>query len=299
MRVRQQLVYFGRAALRGLAGSPLPSAAAIFTVALAVLPLGILWIAASNMRALLEVFESGLHITAFLHPEVEPDEARQLADRTAALPGVATVEIVSREEALQRLRARLDDADLLASLDENPLPISLEVALSPGRRDAEHFHSIREAVEALENVESAVGGGAWVRNYERALEVLHRTALGVGGLLGISALSIVAVAIRVGLYARQRELEILSAVGASRSFRNTPFLIEGWLQGSCGGLLGLGLLGLGAWAAAPRLRDTLTLFLGWSEPSFLDPAQMLGLVLASSLLGTAGAALAIATTRLP
>ena len=299
MRAPHRLHYFGRAALRGMVGNPWPSAAAISTVALAVFPLGLLWMVASNMAAFLESLESELHITAFLHPEAELGAARRLADRAAALHSVATVEIVTREEALRRFRARIGNPELLEALDDNPLPISLEIRLSPGRRGAEDFGEVRAAIGALPEVESAVGGAAWVRSYERALEVLRRAALGVGGLLGLSALSMVSVAIRVGLYARQRELEILSAVGASRSFRNTPFLIEGWLQGSCGGLLGLALLGLGSWVAAPYLNETLTSFLGWSEPSFLPPAHIVALVAVSSLLGAAGAAIAVASTRLP
>ena len=157
---------------------------------------------------------------------------------------------------------------------------------------------MRERLEGLPQIESLAGGEAWVEGYARALALVRNGALGVGAILGTAALLMVGITIRLAVYARRSELEILSLVGASRSFLRTPFLVEGLLQGTGGGLLGLGFLAAAFASLVPRVREALALFLGWTEPAFLAPEQMLTLVVLGAAFGLVGAAAAVWSTRL-
>jgi len=298
LRFLHQCEYFFRSAGRGLLASAVPTMAAVATIAIALIPIGTLWVMTSNMQALLDQFASDLQLTAFLHPDAPAPDQRRLAELAASVEGVESVEIVSRDEALRRFRARIGNAELLGSLDENPLPPSLEVRLAQERRTAEGFRIAREALEGLPGVESLVGGEAWVEGYTRALSLLRGAALGVGGVLGAAALLIVAFTIRLTVYARRDELEILALVGASRGFLRAPFLLEGLVQGALGGLIGLGLLSLGFFALVPQVREALALFLGWSDPHFLDLDQMLAMVAIGAGFGCVGAGVAVGSTRL-
>jgi cell division transport system permease protein len=221
-----------------------------------------------------------------------------MAEAAASVEGVSAVEIVSRKEALARFRQRLGNAELFASFDENPLPISLEIRLAAAHRTREGFRAVRERLEGLPQIESLAGGEAWVEGYSRALSLVRDAALGVGSVLGAAALLMVGITIRLAVYARRSELEILSLVGASRSFLRTPFLVEGLLQGAGGGLVGLALLSTVFGALVPRMRDALALFLGWTEPAFLAPDQMIALVALGAGFGLVGAAAAVWSTRL-
>jgi cell division transport system permease protein len=116
-------------------------------------------------------------------------------------------------------------------------------------------------------------------------------------VLALATLLIVTNTIRLAVYARRDELEILALVGASRTFLRVPFLIEGLLQGAVGGLLGVGLLFAVFHVAVPQLRDALELFLGWSDPSFLSPRNVGILVAGGAAFGFTGAAAAVAATR--
>lgn len=298
MRAWHRLDYFVRAAVRGLVASPVTTVAAILTIAVMLVPVGGVWITTRNMGALLEGFGGDLRLTAFLTHEADASDARRVAERAAGLPGVASVDIIAKDEAMSRFRARLGNDDLLEALDENPFPYSLEIRLAPEARDEAGFAAVADALEGSEALESVSGGEAWVQGYARALRLVRGIGLGLAFVLGAAALLIVGITIRLGLYARRSELEILALVGASRTFLRTPFLLEGALQGGVGGGLGLLLLGAGFGIAVPRVEAALSLFLGWADPVFLDAGQMISLVVYGAILGMLGAAVAVWSTRL-
>ena len=292
-----RLLHFLRAALRGLRASPLTSAVSVTTIALAVIPLGGLLVVTGNMHDLLDRAGRERHVTAFLDPALAESQEEAIAGRAAALPGVERVELVTRSAALERFRERMGGSALLDALEDNPLPASLEITLSDDDRDAETAAAVKSAVGRLEGIEDVAGGEAWVEGYARALTLVRSAGVGLGAVLALATLLIVANTIRLAVYARRDELEILALVGASRSFMRVPFVIEGVLQGALGGAIGVVLLYVVFRAALPQIGDALELFLGWSDPAFLSAQRIALLVGGGAAFGMAGAALAVARTR--
>ena len=297
MSVVFQLYYFVRAAISGLRGSRLTTIVSIATIAVAVIPLGGLWVVTGNMRALLDQFGNELQLTAFLDAKVRSDAGRSLAARASSIPGVERVEFVSQEQALESFRARLGDSALLEAIEANPLPASLAIALDSDHRTPVAVAAVSEALHALPGVEDVAGGETWIDGYARALRLVRSAGMGLGVVLALATLLIITNTIRLAVYARRDELSILALVGASRTFLRVPFLIEGLLQGAVGGLLGVGLLFGIFHVAVPQLRDALELFLGWSDPSFLSLRNVGILVAGGAGFGFTGAAVAVAATR--
>ncbi len=292
-----QIVYFVRAAFVGLRGSPLPTLVAIATIGLAVVPLGGLLIIIGNMGALLDRHGESRQVTAFLEVALTPEVEAELAQRVAALDGVTRVELVTREAALERFRERLGGGALLDALEENPLPASIEVTLRAGDERAAAAERVAATLRALPGVDEVAGGEAWVEGYARALALVRSAGLALGAILALATLLIVANTVRLAVYARRDEIEILALVGASRTFLRVPYLIEGAIQGTLGGLLGVGLLYALFRVAVPQLGDALDLFLGWSQPEFLPAARSALLVGSGAGFGLLGAAIAVLRTR--
>lgn len=292
-----QLYYFVRAAFAGLRGSPLTTGVSIATIAVATIPLGGLWVVTGNMRALLDRFGEELQLTAFLDSKVRSDQGRSLAAKASAIPGIERVEFVSQEQALERFRTRLGGSALLDAIETNPLPASLSIALAEEARSPERVAAVSEALHQLPGVEDVAGGETWIEGYGRALRLVRSAGMGLGLVLAFATLLIVANTIRLAVYARRDELEILSLVGASRTHLRVPFLIEGIVQGAIGGLIGVALLFGIFHVAVPQLRDALELFLGWSDPSFLSARNVGILVAGGAGFGLAGAAIAALRTR--
>ena len=120
-----------------------------------------------------------------------------------------------------------------------------------------------------------------------------RLGLGLGAILLLATLLIVANTIRLGVVARADELEILALVGASRGFVSVPFLLEGLLQGVAGGVLALLLLFGLFQLVLPGFAFGLELLLGGAVPEFFSASQALALVVGGALLGGIGSGTAL------
>jgi cell division transport system permease protein len=150
-----------------------------------------------------------------------------------------------------------------------------------------------DRVRALPGVADVAAGQDWLEGYTRALTLARGLGLALGGVLALATLLLVASTIRLALWARRNEVEILSLVGASRTYIAIPLVIEGALQGLLGGMLALVLLALGFRLLVPGLADALSLVLGGTPPAFFDTSGCLLLVAGGGVLGALGAALSL------
>ncbi len=283
-----------RTAWSGLRTSPVTSGVAVITIAVALLLVGAFALLVTNMERILDRFGEELRVSAYLAPGLAPEAQEALRARVADVPGVLSVALVTRDEALARFReSRVARAALLDGLEENPLPASLEVSLEPAERTREGLAALNDELADLPGIEELGYGHGWVEGYARALGVVRAAALALGLVLGLAALLIVANTIRLAVYARRDEIEILRLVGASRAFVAAPFVLEGLIQGLVGGLIALGLLALFHVALVPSLRGGMELLLGDVTPVFLAARGMLTLVLGGAALGALGSAAAL------
>jgi cell division transport system permease protein len=284
-----------RTALRGLATSPVTSAVAAGTIGVTLVLVGAFALLLANMEELLDRFGDDLHVTAYLEPDLPQQRRAALAEAVSAVEGVERVRIVSEAEALERFRAGVGrGAAFLEGLEENPLPASLEVTLAPERRSAEGMRAVVASLSGLAGIEDLASGQDWVEGYLRALALLRGMGIGLGVILALATLLIVGNTIRLAVFARRDELEILSLVGASRTFVSVPFLLEGLLQGAAGGALALALLYALFRLVLPGFEFGLELVLGGAAPRFFAGREALGLVAAGGGLGLLGSAAALA-----
>ncbi len=283
-----------RTALHGVTGSPVTSLVAAGTIGLCLLLVGAFMLLVSNMDRLLDRFGSEIRVSAYLSEELDAPSQQELVARVETAPGVESVELVTKEQALERFRdAQGERAALLDGLEENPLPASLEIALVPEQRNQAGLRVLGEALEGLPGIAELGYGHEWIEGYQQAVALIRGVAFAIGGVLGLATLLIVANTIRLSIYARREEIEIVRLVGGSRSFMAAPFLLEGGAQGIVGGGVGVLLLYGFYWILLPSLRGGLELLLGYAEPAFLGLDESLWLVTAGALLGVLGSALAL------
>jgi cell division transport system permease protein len=286
-----------RTAFRGMRSSGATSLASVVTIAVTLVLVGAFALLVGNMSGMLERIGQDLQVTAYLEPELEMDEARLIAARVATVEGVHRVSLVSPEEAMARFEKTTGAAAMLEGLDSNPLPTSFEISLLPEHRTEQGVAVVEQALEGLPGIAEVAKGQEWIGGYTRAASLVRFLAVGLGAVLAISALMIVANTIRLALYSRSDELEILSLVGASRTFIRVPFLLEGTLQGMAGGLLAVLLLYIAFEVFAPQIQFGLSFFLGSAKPRFFELGELLGLVLGGATLGAIGSAAALLSWR--
>jgi cell division transport system permease protein len=287
-------VYFVRTSLRGIAASPGTAVVATGTIAVALVLVGAFALVVLNMQELVLRFGDAVQVTAFLEPGLDDAGREAVLARARALDGVAEVVLVSEDEALERFKDGVGQGfALLEGLGENPLPASLEVTLASDARTAANLSRVGAALAALPGVEDTGSSADWVEGYVRALALVRGLALGLGVILALATTLIVSNTIRLAVLSRRDELEILSLVGASRAFVNTPFLIEGALQGATGGVFAWLLLYALFWLVLPGFEFGLELVLGGASPRFFDATESTWLWAGGAGLGLLGSAIAV------
>jgi cell division transport system permease protein len=282
-----------RSALRGLQGSSVTSAIAVTTIAVALVLVGAFALLVGNMQGLLDRFGRDLRITAYLEEGLSPTDQRELATRVSTVEGVEGVELVTKDEALERFRNRRGGAALLEGLEGNPLPSSLDITLLSEHRTTEGLAILESALDGLPGIEEVAHGQEWIESYARVASLVRTSGFVLGGVLSLATLLIVANTIRLGVYAREDELDILDLVGASRTFVRVPFLLEGTLQGALGGLMALILLWVSFHLIVPQLQYGLDFVLGDTTPRFFDATEMIRLLIGGAGLGLMGSGAAL------
>jgi len=287
------LLSLGRSGLHGLRSSPVTSSIAVLTIAVALVLAGGFALLVLNMGGVLERFGEDLQVVAYLDEDLSQFAVQELVASVRGVEGVADVLLVTKDDALERFRAMAGGAALLDGLDANPLPTSIELRLEKENRTPEGLAVIVSALSELPGVSELAHGQDWVEAYARFVALVRAVAVGLGLVLAIAALMIVANTIRLAVYAREDEIEIKALVGASRTYVRIPFLIEGTVQGAIGGALALSLLYAVHVLALPQLEYGLELVLGNVSLEFFGASGALALVGFGSGLGLLGSATAL------
>jgi cell division transport system permease protein len=215
-------------------------------------------------------------------PQATRQQETAVINKLNSTPNIKHVTYVSKEVALQRMTKRYPE--LVKNLPYNPLPDSLEVTPT----SAEHLDDIAQALRPLPKGVAAIETGKKLSN--RVLQVAHVievifTIATV--ILLVAATMLIANTIRLAIFSRRREIEVMKLVGATNWFIRGPFMIEGLLVGLGGAALAVFFLILGKEIALPAFNIELS-----SDPDVhamtfpLTAAILLGMGLALGALGS-------------
>lgn len=287
------LAYVVHRGLRGMIQAPLVQVLAIVTISVCMLLLGTITLAWANASSIADRWGVDVPITAYLVDGADSIATTELAARVRALPNVERVEVVGPEQAMARLREGLgDDPALLSGLEPELLPASLELHLDTSRQTL--GEAVAETLRAEPMIEDVVVAGAWAERAQHMLDTLRGLALAAAGLVGAACLAIVWSTIRLAVYARRAEIEILRLVGGTATFVHGPFVIEGLVQGVLGTSVAVALLWLGFDAAQPFLTEAFALAFAAGSLRFLTPQEAGILVSFGAVLGVLGSRAAVA-----
>jgi cell division transport system permease protein len=246
-----RLIFFIREALRALGRSAAPSLAAIVTIVVTVLLLGVLIPVLYSTQSKTEDVREQIALKVFLFEDATKDEITHLERRIEETPHVTSVDFVSKGQAKEILAQRLDDPDILQELKQNPLPASFNVDLD----DPDNLESVRTALvppgargepepisPIIEEVRDSREEASDIRAVTGAVKIVLAV---IAALLLVASLMLVGNTIRLSIYARRREVEVMHLVGATAWFIRWPFIIEGLIVGFVGAVTAVAILLLG------------------------------------------------------
>jgi cell division transport system permease protein len=285
-----------RRAFEGIGEHQLLAVATVLAVAVVLTLAGAFGLVASNLSSVLDRWGKDVQISCYLRSDLSDDTVFALKAELEAMPEIVGVEYVSPDEALALFADAIDGMDrLLADLDGNPLPASLEVRLAPAFQRPSEVEAVAARLRRPE-FEDLDWSQEWVERFHTFVSLLRLSTVVLGLLLLGAGLFIVHNTVRLAVHARRDELEIISLVGGTRVFAWAPFIAEGGILGFVGGVLSVASLwAVHRWAFV-ALESSLGLLLGPEVLRFLPLPSIALLVASGVLVGLLGALASVVRT---
>ena len=238
--------YFVRQAIMSIRKNLSVHILSLGTIVASLLILGAFLLLFGNLNNWLQRCGTALSMSIYLEDGISEYRRDKVDSFIRDLPGAEMTRFISKEEALKELRSALgDDAGFLSRLERNPLPASYEVVFETKGTHGVNPEKIKGKLEKLEGVDEVQYSREWLKKLEGFLDIFRLIGFIIGGLLCLCVVFIVTNTIKLTLYSRKDEIEILKWVGATDWFVKSPFLLEGMIQGTIGGILAVLALFLG------------------------------------------------------
>jgi cell division transport system permease protein len=291
-----RLLFFIQEAFRALRRNAAPSMAAIVTTVVTVVLLGVLIPIFQTAQSKSEEVRDSLEFRVAVYDDATTSEIAALRGKLEAIPHVASVEFIDKAEALAELKEDLGkekSEDLLAQLHDNPLPRNFAVKAD----DAANLAAVRAAVtppgpdgkpQPISPIVPEKDGIFDRREDQQKIEqvtsALKIVLTVITALLIAASLMLVGNTIRLSIYTRRREVEVMRLVGATRWFIRWPFMIEGVVVGFAGGLAAI----LTLWLGKITVIDPLDISIGSQDGTLSFPALAAILFAAAVLVSAVG-----------
>lgn len=285
-----RIVFFFSEAFRALRRNGAPTVAAVITTVVTVVLLGVLIPVFQTAQAKSDEVSNQLSVNFGLYDGSTNAEVAAAKAKVEAVPGVESVSYISKQEALQTLKSELKDKSIVEELHANPLPASLEVKAT-NAEDLSQIESevLGKAAGGKENPISPAISNAFTgqQSTEKIAEVtsaLKVVLTVIMALLIVASLMLIGNTIRLSIFTRRREVEVMRLVGATRWFIRWPFLIEGVVVGFVGGLVAILILWIGKITIVDPLSDHGDTFALAQHNSTLAFPVLIAILFAASIV---------------
>ncbi len=280
------LIYAFSDAARSLRGNLATTVLSAFTVAFTLAIFGLFLTLFVNLNAAAGSWGDRTRIAVYIKDGALKKGVDLLEAGIREIPGVRDVRYVSKKEALEILKKELGgNAGVLDGVEPGILPASFEISLDPGFINPSDIRSIVNRLGMFGWVDDVQYGSEWVEKFSAFLRFVEVSALFVGVFLVAATVFIISNTIRLTVYARREEIEIMRYLGAPDLFIKIPFFMEGVAEGVLGGVLALGIL----FAGRHMLGAYIPPYFGFLLDNPFSPGLLLLIFVASGLvLGGAG-----------
>jgi cell division transport system permease protein len=285
--------FFLREALRGLRRSSAPALAALLTVVITAVVLGIFIPIVQATTGTANEVRDRVVADVYLKDDATTADRTEVQQALEGTAGVKSVEFISKDEALRELGGKVSDVkDKIELLGSNPLPSLFRVTpddpdelrqvvaeIAPGGTPA------LAAIDDVQNRESDTG------KILSATGLVKGLGAGMAALLVFASIALIANTIRLSVFARRREVEVMKLVGATNWFIRWPFVIEGMIVGFLGGVLAVLLLALAKTTFVDPLSERFELL---AAPDTIDfPLLVILLLLACVAVSALGSGITL------
>lgn len=232
------LYYFIKEAVRGFYQAKVMTAASIVSIAASLFFMSLVGIALINVQNLITNASSQADMAVYISDDLASNEEDldEFVSEIRKMPQVDKINLISKDTAWDRFE-NLYGKEILESVDDNPLPASLEIFLKEQYQTDESANALQSSIKKLSGTESVRYSRELLNMIEKFQWYFSLIALIITAIMLIVLYFMVSNSIKLTIYARSELVRNMHLVGASRFFINIPFIIEGIIQGLTGALI--------------------------------------------------------------
>ena len=278
-------------AIRRIAGQPVASALSILVLATAIALPAVAAVALRSLGAAASGIDTDPHVNVYLGLDASDEDVKRIEQALRSHAQAASVRFIPRDQALAELKATTHLAEILATLDRNPLPHAFTVRVRT--TDSGRIGQLRSDWSRLPKVDQVLADFEWSERLGRWVRFGNRALLAAWILLGAAVAFVVGHLIRLQVLTHREEIEVSQLVGATAADVRRPFLYHGAAQGLLAGAAAVGLAAaLAAWTSY-ELRALAPSYASELKVVFLSLTESWGVAMAAAALGFSGAWIAV------
>ena len=279
-----------RLTLARLRGNPVATLLNVMVIGVALaLPLGG-YLLLQNLGGVTREIAGNPQVSLFLARDAGKADIAALQARLKQIPGVRAVRFIPREQALAGLRRSENMADVIATLQTNPLPDAF--VLETGGTAAE-LEKLEPELKALPKIAHVQLDSAWVKRLETLIELGRTAVLILATLLASGLVAVTFNTIRLQILTQKDEIEVSKLIGATDAFIRRPFFHLGLIQGALGGLAALAIVYLCRLILNRSILELAQLYGSDFRLGFFGFSDCLALLVFAAFLGWLGAYMSV------
>ena len=215
----------------------------IVTITTSIFILGLFLMLFSNLNGFLSKLDDRVQLIVYLNENITSSEREVLENIISKSPFVKSTKMVSKKMAWEEFQSNMSkNLKPLLDIKFNPLPASYKVQFYEADNRLVHIKELSEKLKLKKGIESVEYGQEWIMKLEKFLFFSRLFLFAMGGLLCFGLILIISNTIRLSIYSRREEIELMLLIGATPNFVKVPYLLEGMLQGLTGSVLSLFLI---------------------------------------------------------
>ncbi|MBP1709556.1 MAG: cell division protein FtsX [Deltaproteobacteria bacterium] len=236
----KRFYYFIKKAFQNLRNFFFINLITVGIISLSLLVLSTFFMVFLNLQTYLNKWKDQIQVSVYLADNNKPEDISLIQKKINSFPQVKKVSLITKEEALSFFKDSFPgQKKALESLKDNPLPASMDIQLQDEYRGPDEVKFFALQIKKIPGVEDVEYGQTWIEGYANFLRFMRSAALAVGIVILLATIFIISNTIKLTLFARKDEIEIMKLVGATNFFIKIPFFLEGILQGLLGAFFAL------------------------------------------------------------
>lgn len=216
---------------------------AITTVAITLFIVGFFTVLVFDIQSVINSIKGQVELAVYLQDNISPQLNDYIETEVKSWEETAEVKYISKEQALERFKEQNEGSDILKEIQGNPLPASFEITLNdPEKVELVALRFLDKDGNYIEGVDDVVYGQTYVRRLFSITAIIGTIAFIIIIVLLLATIVLIFNTIRLSIYARRKEIEVMKLVGASNWFVRIPFLFEGFFEGFMGSIVSVVML---------------------------------------------------------